>query len=66
MRGGDTLRAGPCVNPSRLPVPLDGVNQWAVFTSGAKSARTEVLLDLQATATWGDTTVVPGSGALRR
>lgn len=55
----------PCVNPSRDLVGLDGVNQWPMFSSGAPSAREEVLLDLQATQTWGETTLVPGSGALR-
>jgi hypothetical protein len=43
-----------------------GVDQWAMFATGAPSARTEVLLDLQATATWGTPTNVPGSGALRQ
>eukprot|EP01052_Picozoa_sp_SAG31_P010540 SAG31_NODE_580_length_13940_cov_16.175349_2_plen_403_part_00 len=56
----------PCVNPSRPLVPLDGVNQWPVFSSGAASARNEVLLDLQATALWGATTTIPGMGALRQ
>ena len=50
----------PCVNPERALVPLDGVNQWEMFASGAASARTEVLLDLQATAPWGPVVKVPG------
>jgi hypothetical protein len=36
------------------------------WVAGAPSARTEVLLDLQATAQWGSQTQIPGVGALRR
>ena len=58
----------PAVNPSRELVPLDGVDNWPMFSTGAVSARTEVLLDLQAMATWlpAADTLVPGSGALRQ
>ena len=66
---GLTLPIGrPCVDCDRPLVPLDGVNNWGMFSeAGGKSARTEVLLDLQAMAGWGDPalTKVRGSGALR-
>jgi arylsulfatase B/arylsulfatase I/J len=56
----------PCPTCNRSVAPLDGVNQWPMLSTGAPSARTEVLLDLQATARWGaGTCEVPGAGALR-
>ena len=42
------------------------VNAALYRAAGAPSARTEVLLDLQATAQWGPQTRIPGMGALRQ
>jgi hypothetical protein len=59
--------------------PLDGVNNWAMLSTGADSARSEVLLDLEGASgsssaferakdscIKGGPCYVPGSGALRR
>ena len=61
----------PCPTCNRTVPPLDGVNQWPMLSRGAPSARTEVLLDLQA-VTWKQCThggtwpcIYPGSGAIR-
>jgi hypothetical protein len=58
----------PCIACDRAVAPLDGANQWPMFSSGAASARTEVLLDLQATVCWNGAHTscdVPGMGVLR-
>jgi hypothetical protein len=57
----------PCIACDRAVAPLDGANQWPMFSNGAASARTEVLLDLQATVCWprAASCDVPGMGALR-
>jgi len=58
----------PCPTCNRSVAPLDGVDQWAMLSMGAPSARTEVLLDLQTTAcihAAGVPCDVPGSGAIR-
>ena len=63
----------PCPTCDRPVAPLDGVNQWDFLSTGAPSARTEVLLDLQATQCIGhggasgpgSGCLVPGSGAIR-
>ena len=56
----------PCPTCNRSVAPLDGVNNWPMLSTGSPSARTEVLLDLQATACWGKGACnIPGSGALR-
>ena len=60
-----TGRACPTCN--RTVAPFDGVDQWPSVSQGRPSARTEVLLDLQASTCWlpGAPCLVPGSGALR-
>eukprot|EP00041_Stephanoeca_diplocostata_P031143 m.963668 g.963668 ORF g.963668 m.963668 type:complete len:731 (+) comp23897_c0_seq6:130-2322(+) len=58
----------PCPTCTRAVAPLDGVNQWPMLHRGVlPSARTEVLLDLDATACWAQAAscVVPGTSALR-
>lgn len=57
----------PCPTCNRSIAPLDGVDQWAMLSTGAPSARTEVLLDLQATACQAKPIPcnIPGSGAIR-
>lgn len=45
------------------PPPLDGVNQWPTIATGAKSARDEILLQLDGGCR-GDC-AVPGQGAIR-
>jgi arylsulfatase B/arylsulfatase I/J len=63
-----TGRACPTCNKTwpRIP-PLDGVDQWATISTGAPSARTEVLLHLQSVAHNAKPVVtrIPGSGAIR-
>lgn len=61
----------PCEHCTRAIPPLDGVDQWAMLSGGAPSARTEVLLDLQANE-WKQCShngkwpcIFPGSGAIR-
>jgi hypothetical protein len=57
-----------CPTCNRTVAPFDGVDQWPMLSTGAASARTEALLDLQATACVagaGEACDVPGSGAIR-
>lgn len=61
----------PCPTCNRSIAPLDGINQWAMLSSGSDSARTEVLLKFQ-TEDWDQCTHrgklpcnIPGSAALR-
>ena len=75
----DAAKGRPCRTCRRAVAPLDGVNNWAMLSTGADSARLEVLLDLEGAAgsrsafertthscIKGGPCYVPGSGALRR
>eukprot|EP00940_MAST-03C_sp_MAST-3C-sp2_P001088 g1088.t1 len=64
----DNSTGRPCPTCTRPVAPLDGVDQWAMFSQpGHGSRRNEVLLDLQATARNRAATnsVIYGSGAIR-
>ena len=71
MQGVAGLTLGPmgrpCPTCNRTIAPLDGVNQWAMLSLGAPSARTEVLLGLASTTCIRKPTpcLVPGEGAIR-
>ena len=57
----------PCPTCNRSIAPLDGINQWPMLSAGSPSARTEVLLGLQATPCIKKPTPcdIPGEGAIR-
>jgi arylsulfatase B len=64
----DNSTGRPCPTCTRPVAPLDGINQWRMFsTLNSTSNRVEVLLDLQTTKgnPSGDITNIPGSGAIR-
>lgn len=67
----DNTTGRPCPACTRPVAPLDGFDQWEMFSvPGTPSQRTEVLLDLQALAENAaakkeGTTRIPGSGAIR-
>ena len=68
--GPGVTRGRPCPTCTRAVAPLDGFDQWQMLSQGQTSARTDVLLDLQATACnakGGSRTPcnIPGSGAIR-
>lgn len=63
----DNTTGRPCPTCARPVAPLDGINQWAMFSEGERSQREEVLLDLESTASnlFASVTRMPGSGAIR-
>eukprot|EP00946_MAST-07B_sp_MAST-7B-sp1_P004211 g4211.t1 len=66
----DNVTGRPCPACTRPVAPLDGYNQWGMFSRAHQgSQRQEVLLDLQTTAkntaAKPGNTLIPGSGAIR-